>query len=551
MFRKPMRLEKWIAFDGAVGADAVTLVQDALPDADAEAFTFVEAEAASAAPFADVPIPGAAGNVNVTIPDDPVPYPEDNKPAFIFDYDDVTFDIHNNVGTVSGTDFTITLTAPDGGKFDVLTVAEVTGNEADALANFAAGDWIAVFNESIDQVVFRKIISDSSGGKTLSHAVSIGVTATVTHESGGGISLKLNNDAGNVDAFKNDDAIKALLCSIVFEADTPGNPPEAIGGFDVEVSYKGSTVGGVVEIPDGNGGGGNPQPPPPVDIITPPPPPPPPPHGGGESGGGETGGETGGGESGGEGDGGGDSGGEGDSGDAGDAPGGDDMNYIYHQDEDGDSDDDGSDAESARNDNRQDQTEAEIVVAIEDRTMESAAAVTAVELAREVEFLLTSVRSEREVLLNSLSRLQEEYLRKSGRVPDEDFRALLRRLFESGNREKEAMNRIIAEMNRQMDVYRTFAPEFRDGMLTESLRELVDSAERRTGETGALSQAIDAVVRMLSREGALPETEEVSAVFEKTHAAAIRKWHEKAELSDPMGKELAVMERESAISPPR
>ncbi|MDR1744364.1 MAG: hypothetical protein LBS30_01265 [Planctomycetota bacterium] len=558
MFRKPMRLEQWIAFDGAVGADALALIQDTPPDAadaqdnapDVNAFAFVEPENEAAATeiraFAGAAIPGAgADTLDINMTDDSITYSPhpDGSFQFVFRGGDAGITIAGDLNTANDRNFAVTLSDPENGVFGFFSMSEAYGTDDGAafVARYGleSGDQIALLDGM--QIRFRSVTPD--GELTQNQSSSFLAEYIRNQDNSITFYLTANNDKMN-------NAFAILLHSLRFEPDSGLFPPPAtIGAFTVTASYNSMQIGDPVHVVHADPGGNENGHPPPGPGEQEPPPilPPPPPIDPGSSGGGETGGGESGIDAGGEADSGTDAGGDSDSGgEGGDtAAGGDDLNYIFRQENASGDEDASDDAETGQSGDGMSKTEAEIVVALEDRTMESAAAVTAVELAREVEFLLTSARSERDVLLGSLSRLQEEYLRKSGRVMDEDFRALLRRLFESGNREKEAMNRIIAEMNKQLNTYRAFDPAFRDGMLTESLRELVDSAERRTGETGALSQAIEAVVLMLSREGPLPDAKEAQAAFDKTYADALQKWHEKAELSDPMGKELAAAARES------
>ena len=221
-----------------------------------------------------------------------------------------------------------------------------------------------------------------------------------------------------------------------------------------------------------------------------------------------------------------------------DAAGGDDLVYIYQRDGEAEAVEMRGGVDGGR---EVAEVEAEIVSA-EDRRVESYAESAALALARDMEFLLQAVQEDREVLEQSLARLREEYMLRDASAWT-GLRGLLSGLFESGNRERDAVNRVIGEMRRQMDEYRVMPGDRRDGMVTESLRELIDGAARRSGETGALSRALDAVVRLLSdsrTKGSPPPSEaELAAAFEASLSAARAAWHAKAALSDPMGRELA------------
>ncbi|MCD8140706.1 MAG: hypothetical protein LUE17_13170 [Planctomycetaceae bacterium] len=239
---------------------------------------------------------------------------------------------------------------------------------------------------------------------------------------------------------------------------------------------------------------------------------------------------------------GGDDGGDGpdDGDDSGDGDEGDDPVLTYQELDalfDSGSDDDGG-YEEARDDG-----EPDVVVELESAAedgVDSAAAAMAAELMHEVEVLLSSVQGDREVLLQSLTALQMEYLRR-GFDHDGALRDFLRELFERGDREKGSVNRVIVEMRRQLGAFNLLAADQRDGMLVESLRELIESAERRSGEMAALSRALEAVVKQLGEwhdRGVDPDAAQARAVFARVYADAMAEWQEKAERLDPMGREL-------------
>ena len=79
-------------------------------------------------------------------------------------------------------------------------------------------------------------------------------------------------------------------------------------------------------------------------------------------------------------------------------------------------------------------------------------------------------------------------------------------------------------------------------MLTEGIRELIESASRRSGEAVALSRSLDRASALLqdSRTGNLPPPDAAAfaAAFDKTRLSELAAWREKATRIDPMGKNL-------------
>lgn len=181
-------------------------------------------------------------------------------------------------------------------------------------------------------------------------------------------------------------------------------------------------------------------------------------------------------------------------------------------------------------------------VQVQDRMVESALASTLMELSRDAETLLAATKLERDSLANALTRLQEEYL--SREVGDwRDLRSTLQEWFSQGNREMRAVNRVIEEMHRHMAEFHNHSLDRRDGMITESLRELMDSASRRGGETTALSHALNAVADEL-RDSRLdnqppPAPETLTGIFSRTISEATEGWLARSAKEDPMGRELA------------
>lgn len=184
----------------------------------------------------------------------------------------------------------------------------------------------------------------------------------------------------------------------------------------------------------------------------------------------------------------------------------------------------------------------EKVEVAEEKSIESAAEAAAFELARDIESTINMVRGDRNILLQALDMLREEYLTRDT-AEWSDVRGALRDLFDAGNRELDAINRVLDQIQRQAEEYRRAPAEFRDGMLTESVRELVDSANRRSGETGALSDALNSVAALLREkrqtEEAVPSERELVDLFNRTHDQAMSKWLVQSGKNDPMGRELS------------
>lgn len=216
----------------------------------------------------------------------------------------------------------------------------------------------------------------------------------------------------------------------------------------------------------------------------------------------------------------------------------DDLVYIYRREDEADA---AGDADKA-----EDGDEATVTVEkienIEEKHIESAAEALALEIARDLEIMMGLVREDRNVLGRALDMLREEYL---NRDPAElaGIRDALRNLFDAGNREMDAVNRILDQMRTQTAEYRKAPPDLRDGMLIENLRELIDSATRRSGETGALTEALNTVATLLreKRQSGLPvpDSVEFMEVFTRTYDQSMANWHARSGLNDPMGKELA------------
>lgn len=560
MFRKPMRLEKWIAFDGAGVADVVEAVEavdagDQFDDDSSRDENFGEhGEGGSedgsegedrGSPVATAFMFAALGDISLSENVDAgaigITYPSDAA---------------NGAFPLQGSDFTTSASLPSGDVFFEITMPDDGGfilwsyDDRNAFVdqcNPSAGGWYAFdngdntftlhyYNGGYDfsdtgpggatggsgQLAYsedgalRFHLLEYTGGDANGNGTVNSVLASVVCVDGDGNvvtaegyqinSFYKEGAGGDATLFHSDGIYNANADGVTVLANDPGNVHTNQGQWNNETS-PGSGGSSGTEFPPVN-----------------------PPGGDGDSEGEaeETGDDA------------------GESGDSpADAPGGDDPVYIYRRDE-------SPDEEYGDRPGPGDDADAEAVVIelveSEDGAVASAAGAMALELVRDLDALLHTMRTDREVLLQSLTALQLEYLRR-GFGHDGPVRDFLRELFEMGEWEKTAINRVIAEMRRHVASFATLSPAQRDGMLLESLRELRESAERRSGEMGALSQALEAVVELLGRwnENGLEASEsEARELFDRVYAEAMAAWREKAERLDPMGRELSASERGAA-----
>ena len=627
MFRKPMRLEKWIAFDGALAVDVAETLHDSDSDSHTETFpnsdsgadahenTETSAEAVSfsgidpdlyLSPFAaNLMASGASNTINVEF--DPLnPGPEATLTL------PVGFDIPGGIGTDAFAPFfdaniAFTLVPganveylffeianPTNGTFSYYTQTEInadwSGNRA--ALNLSNGDNFAVTTGAQYSNGALMLYMGTANNWGLGHqAPNMMVTSYTKPDGETGLRIGIVYS----DSYSASQLVETAFKSLKF---TPSSAGETSGGsFSVGVYYaehnglytdagkfddNSSGFFNPTENPpkvvledatqecdtDGNiSGGGTPDPedpvvppPDPEDPVVPPPDPedpvipdPPPEEpipdpvpdptptdpttppsdpvvpgdpgaqgpssdsDAGNDNGSDFGGETG--------EGGGEGGGS-----------SDDLVYIYRREDDiqeetEDSNPQGSSAKDGPVDS---------VMVVEERVVETTAAAAALELVRELEYVYKSVRGDRETLGQALALLREEYL---GRNSAEwaEAREVLRQLFDSGNREMEAVNRILEQMRDRMGEFRDYPSARRDGMMTESIRELVDSAARHSGEAGAMSRAIIAVAEYLGdnrRQGTgIPSADKIEEIFESVHSRELDKWLTQTERSDPMGKD--------------
>lgn len=642
MFRKPMRLEKWIAFDGAIGAEVVTEVVDPVDapnDGDGESFygdndisdshaeNAAEAEASefgiaafgispqssssndldigTSGPRAELELP-----IGITVPP---ANSASGDPFLPFLDGDIDFDLKGGASIV---DFFYEISHPSNGKFTFLTTAEADASFSAFVAkyNLQNGDYIVLQNGNMSGTnkvleVYRVVMQGGGNGyfdvKTpafmfneTATGLRIGCIADVVgngedqaealfmslafkpdvgadkadsfsfsaYYKSGGLNLwdaskpYLTDEAGGV-FNQTENPPKLVLQDATQESNSDGSPknpgpeepgpeepgpeepgPEEPGPEEPGPEEPGPEEPGPVDPPvepPVTPTPPSPEPPPtptpePPSLPTPEPPSPPPAVDAGTGDGAEAG----------------DSGeadasddGQDDGGSAGDQ--GDGVAYVHHGSEEGDDDDAaGGNRRSAAG--ALEDVEEESGVRHEEKALETAAAAAALELMRDVEIAVKTVREDRVGLEKVLARLRDDYF-ELGDLDKGRFKDLVRDLFESGNQKLVAMNRILEQMNARMGEFRNLPSEQRDGMLTESIRELLDSASRRSGETGALSKALDAVCDFLEQRGSTGDAvdaDELARVFNAAHAESMAAWQELASRSDPMGRDL---ERSEAL----
>lgn len=643
MFRKPMRLEKWIAFDGALAVDVAETLHDSDSNPDSHSETLSDSgsgadahESADAAsdvevvafsgldpdlylsPFAANLMASVASNT-INVEFDPLnPGPEATLTL------PVGFDIPGGIGTDpfapffdANIAFTLVpganveylffeIANPTNGTFSYYTQTEInadwSGNRA--ALDLSNGDNFAVTTGAQYSNGALMLYMGTANNWGLGHqAPNMMVTSYTKADGETGLRIGIVY----TDSYSASELVETAFKSLKF---TPSSAGETSGGsFSVGVYYaehnglytdagkfddNSSGFFNPTENPpkvvledatqecdtDGSisGGGGTPDPedpvvppPDPEDPIVPPPDPEDPiipgpspedpvpdpvipdpvpdptptdpiqpsdpvvPGDPGTPGSSSSDGDSGG-------DNGSDFGGE--TGEGGGESGGgasDDLVYIYRREDDIQEEVEESDLEgSGTKDGPVDS-----VVVIDARVVETTVAAAALELVRELEYVYKSVRGDRETLGQALALLREEYL---GRNSTEwaGAREVLKQLFDSGNREMEAVNRILDQMRDRMGEFRDFPSARRDGMMTESIRELVDSAARHSGEAGAMSRAIIAVAEHLGdnrRQGTgIPSAEKIEEIFESVHSRELDKWLARAERNDPMGKDWSGVE---------
>ena len=625
-FRKPMRLEKWIAFDGAVGAEVMEAVSEQSDHADNnDTFDFSFAMPGIAADTENSG--GDAGPVDISpiTAFSPLGEGQDATNTIKFDVDgDSSYDAKLELpigmtvpnghdgsgylpfGPASGAEvdfdmksglnaheFFIEISKPENGEFFFFTNPNWAGHLSIAAFVYKHGlrngDFVALQTQSYPdgsiELMMGKVQNAGTGWDSLGHqAPSFRVFKTDTgglrigiysNATGGGVtgemlvesifrSLAFRPDSGATDAgsfqisiyYKSGQDLWSDGGSLLNDSgntvfDPITNPPKGI----IEDASKPCDESGAV-IGGGSPSNPDPEPPPgpsepepeipgpedpgpeePVAPIPETPTPPPeqptqPPEippiidngsdnstGDGDAQSGEAA--------------------EADAG--GDAVAADGVVYVHR--------DDGVEEEFEEDEEIEDvlvreegDSEREDGGAAASAAVESAAAAVGMELMRDAELLAQMVRGDRLALEKALVRLRDSYFGMS--AGDKELaRAFLRELFESGNKELDAVNRILHQMRVQIDAYQTVAADRRDGMLMESIRELLDSATRRSGETGALSAAMNAVCEFLEGKradgGRLVDAAEAEGRFSDAYAQAMAEWESVAERNDPMGRELA------------
>lgn len=166
------------------------------------------------------------------------------------------------------------------------------------------------------------------------------------------------------------------------------------------------------------------------------------------------------------------------------------------------------------------------------------------ELFRDVEIALLGVREMTRTLEKAMDSLARQYMSRPPSSWSDPVRDSLRDMFAGAQNEKAELEAIARLLAGQTEAYASVAPERRDGMLTESIRELADNAARTAGEADALARALDKTAATLSgpedgEAGDMLLGERFAADYGKFHG----EWLERFALRDPMGKELEHHER--------
>ncbi len=643
MFRKPMRLEQWIAFDGAVGADVLLAVQDADVDDvvqendaqdDAQQDESSESEEALAAFSGIMPLSSDSNEiefevdgkeVEIEIPIGMTQTPDNTfgpSGEYFLPFWDSDVEISDWDSSVTNNMF-FEVTKPENGRFSFLTVNDWPDPSQLFPLGFEIGDYVAVlvkYNDSSN--VYHLEVGRL--GEWVFEPFNRGI-GYASMENG---TVRFSLDGsflGSESAQKK--ALETIFSSIVYTPDVPGDMDS--GAFQVNFYYDSSITGSNTDVwdtdmvfgqtpiksledasqlcvngvaptpadpgpeepgpdpedpdpdpddpdpdpddpdpdpddpdpdpddpdPDPDDPDPDPDDPDPVkpgepdpDPNDPDPDPGPDDDDDGDDddpmspvdnpSSGDSWGDSG--DSGSAGDAGDSASDAGDSGsDAGESADAGDGDIVNTYQGDGDS----HDAESV-GDVRvalEEEKDSTVVVALEERAVDAASVAVAMELAKYLESYITTVQEDKATLESALGRLQEEYLFRNS-TDWEDTRDRLRELFESGNRELVAINRILTQMRRQIQEFREYPPDRRDGLLAETIRDLLDSAERRSGETNALTMGLEAVADLLQSRRAdtaqIPGEAELAEVFNKAYEQAMNQWLAKAAKSDPMGKEL-------------
>ncbi len=624
MFRKPMRLEKWIAFDGALGADVLDVVANAddaatdnhenaqNEDGPREASVFGDLAVmnfgvqSTSTPYEIDLIDDAthSGTEAILYLPDEMVIPEGSDQSLPFwgkdpDAGGIKIEIPGGAPSVVYSSVFFEVYPPNGGENGSFGFFNKDSMDFNAFAQqhgITAGSMLVYVTNDVEagwqRIYSAEVKSDGNNGLYLDHQnVNTNGIGRMAFTEDGGVRFSMTRTMDTSSKFT--DPVNSLFSSLMYtikdgapaengkfgigifyvsgsSSNNPDNytdngcyqPQYQVGDLKVETdippspTYEPEDPGpvdpgntgepGDTENPgdtddpgDNTDPGTNPSPKPPgnsddaEDPILPPILPPVTGDGDGSGESGDVPGES-------ENSSGGDTpgsepGNESESGGA-DSMGPDYMAYIYNRDEE-------SDAEAAAATKQGDEADLEsgVVAVLEERVAETAAAAIMVELAGDLESLLTTVRGERETLAFFLGRLRDEYLLLS-RDERRDLREALTVMFTMGDEEMQALARVLGQMHKRIRDFKTLPLSHHDGMLADSLRDLVTSASRLTDETSALSRAVDMVaerLRLARVEGkAFPTDHEMLDTFEREYGALMDKARAIAAKRDPMGREL-------------
>lgn len=159
------------------------------------------------------------------------------------------------------------------------------------------------------------------------------------------------------------------------------------------------------------------------------------------------------------------------------------------------------------------------------------------DIQNETALAMETVRQDMTALEKSLTFLRDEYLAYPSEIWSE-AREALKTVFAMGAEEVRTLNRVLALMGGQLSAFKQYPVERLDGVMTEGLRELIESSTRRSGETTALAEAISSIAAVLRERrlagAAAPGAAEFQAMFQPALDKAVEKWHAIAERRDPM-----------------
>ncbi len=172
--------------------------------------------------------------------------------------------------------------------------------------------------------------------------------------------------------------------------------------------------------------------------------------------------------------------------------------------------------------------------------LESAEAAAIAALSLDFEAMYEGIQSDRTALEDAMAILHDEYRLLYPAVV-EVARGPLRQMFAYGGDEIVRLRTIIDLMERQMSGFRSRPAALVDGMMQESIRELLITASVRSAETNALAKAFREVAQFLQDERAAGRTElsdaELASLFENARQEALAAVQADNALKDPMRQE--------------